>query len=475
MDVALYLKAVRSTLQRPKVFLKRTVMESRINSYNRLLIKSWLANMDLQYVLDAYSCVSYIVSYISKGQRGLSNLLRDACSEAQESDSDIRQQVRRIGNQFLSSVEIGAQEAVYLVLQMPLRRCTRDVIYVDTKMAHERTSLIKPYSQLKDLPSSSCDVEMDSALKRYKRRPKCLETLCYADFAAWYDLCPRKSKKPMLPVYQNEELPETEYEHDKDDDLNLCSSTPYENIVKFPCGTNMRKRQYEKILYTNITPLNQDPEEHFRQMVMLYTHWRDEEVDLLSGSSTYEESFHIKSSEISVNRMQYERCIIDDYLPMEDENDADCLTTVNSEAQFQDAVDSEEGGCKSAEFKCFDAGAGSNTTNAYDIGDDLGLRTRSVGEEILPYREIDNEQYLQQVRKLNCEQKQFFYHILSKVKKGLIPFYTFLSGGAGVGKSVVTRCIYQGLLKYLNHRKIQMHIKYYFVHQQVKQHITLVV
>lgn len=34
--------------------------------------------MDIQFNLDAYACASYIVSYISKGQRRMSNLLRHA-------------------------------------------------------------------------------------------------------------------------------------------------------------------------------------------------------------------------------------------------------------------------------------------------------------------------------------------------------------------------------------------------------------
>lgn len=78
--------------------------------------------MDIQFILDPYACVSYIVAYISKGQRGLSNILSEACKEAKQKDRDIRQQVRRIGNQFLRHVKIGAQEAAYLVLQMPLRK-----------------------------------------------------------------------------------------------------------------------------------------------------------------------------------------------------------------------------------------------------------------------------------------------------------------------------------------------------------------
>lgn len=80
-------------------------------------------------------------------------------------DSDIRQQVRRIGNQFLSHVEIGAQEAAYLVLQMPLRKSSREVVFIDTNELNNRTVLLKPYSSLKDMPESLTNVESDNALK----------------------------------------------------------------------------------------------------------------------------------------------------------------------------------------------------------------------------------------------------------------------------------------------------------------------
>lgn len=98
--------------------------------------------MDIQFILDPYACVSYIVSYISKGQRGLSNLLSEACKEVKQKDSDIRQQVKRIGNQCLSHVEIGAQEAAYLVLPMPLRKFSREVVFIDTNVLNNRTVLL---------------------------------------------------------------------------------------------------------------------------------------------------------------------------------------------------------------------------------------------------------------------------------------------------------------------------------------------
>lgn len=53
---------------------------------------------------------------------------------------------------------------------------------------------------------------------------------------------------------------------------------------------------------------------------------------------------------------------------------------------------------------------------------------------------------------LNQKQKEFFYHVYHWLKTQNDPLYVFLSGGAGVGKSVVLRVLYQALLKYYNHR-----------------------
>ena len=53
---------------------------------------------------------------------------------------------------------------------------------------------------------------------------------------------------------------------------------------------------------------------------------------------------------------------------------------------------------------------------------------------------------------LNKEQKEFFYHVLHAIKTSDEPFYFFLSGGAGVGKSHVTKSLYQAAIKYYNTR-----------------------
>ena len=70
-----YVLAIRSSLHSPTVFFKRTPNELRINNYNPACLSAWRANIDIQYVLDVYACAVYIVNYISKAQKGLSELL----------------------------------------------------------------------------------------------------------------------------------------------------------------------------------------------------------------------------------------------------------------------------------------------------------------------------------------------------------------------------------------------------------------
>ena len=62
----------------------------------------------------------------------MSNLLHSACQDAKKGNMDLRRQVQSIGHTFLTHVEISAQEAVYLVLQIPLYKSSRDVIFVNT-------------------------------------------------------------------------------------------------------------------------------------------------------------------------------------------------------------------------------------------------------------------------------------------------------------------------------------------------------
>ena len=458
MNLDTYITSIQSTLTTAKVFLQRSIGETRINNYNRTLLRCWEANMDIQYILDPYSCVSYIVSYISKGQRGLSNLLYEACKEARAIDSDIRQQVRRIGNQFLSHVEIGAQEAAYLVLQMPLRKASREVVFIDTNKADARTVLLKSYTDLKQLPENSTNVESDSVIKKYKRRPACMNKCCYADFVSWFDTVYKGHKEETVHELQCE-LPEQNYTHDLEDcvlhsesDQDESDRDTEENVYEFRDGTIMRKRKKQKVIRYHKVNINVDREEHYRQQLMLFTSWRNEDTDLLHKCPTYEESYAKMKGVIECTKSTYERltCELDE---IQGELDEGQLCTILPEVEHQESIDSNAGSTVSETFRCFDPGKGiaqdqGTGGHDYDIGQDLGIARKRLENDHLPLGEMQNDEYRAMVQGLNAKQKEFFYNVLHHAKTKDEPLYTFLTGGAGVGKSVLLRTLYQALLKY---------------------------
>ena len=122
--------------------------------------------MDIQYVLDVYACAMYIVSYISKAQKGMSELLRKAVQEA--------------------------QEAVYVVLQLFMRKASRSVVFINTSSPAERVELLKPLSEIENLSDDCEEIQSGGLLKRYIERPECMQNITLADWAAWYDSCDKK-------------------------------------------------------------------------------------------------------------------------------------------------------------------------------------------------------------------------------------------------------------------------------------------
>ena len=246
-----YILAIRFSLKRDTLLLKRAPSEVRINSYNCNLLKAWQANLDIQYILDPYTCAVYI-SYITKGQRGMSKLLQKACDEVSSGNKDLKSKIRHIGNKFLNAVEISAQEAVYLVLQMPLRKSSREFQFINTCHPEERAFLLKPMEQLQELPDSSFDIECDNTIKRYQRRPKQLEQLCLADFVAWYNckkcLSHEKRDSKANQTDRDDYLAENKFDNNVDDDICDDESEECCNAVQLRGGMRLVKRVKAKII-----------------------------------------------------------------------------------------------------------------------------------------------------------------------------------------------------------------------------------
>lgn len=117
----LYEQAHNMLSSKRSIILKRSPNEVWTNQYNRCLLKSWDANMDIQFVLDAFSCIVYIVSYISKSEREMGMLLKQTKLEAEEGNYDARQTMKKIGSAYLHHREVSAQEAVYRVCNLKMK------------------------------------------------------------------------------------------------------------------------------------------------------------------------------------------------------------------------------------------------------------------------------------------------------------------------------------------------------------------
>ena len=129
------------------------------------------------------------------------------CKKARKENPDIKKQVRHIGNVFSNSVEVGAQEAVYLALQIPLTKGTREVVYINTCASRERVFLLKPKAVLDELPAESTNIESDDIVKRYlKKNTRQLQRFCLADYVSKVDVVyPKGNKLPETIEYRNDD------------------------------------------------------------------------------------------------------------------------------------------------------------------------------------------------------------------------------------------------------------------------------
>ena len=106
--------------------------------------------------------------------------MRNGCNTC-----NTRQQLNKLGSVFLTNREVSAQEAVYRVLSIPLQRCSKSVVFINTDK-ESRDALLLPFSQLQKLNDDNEDVYCKNIIDRYSARPKHCEDMCLAQFAASY-------------------------------------------------------------------------------------------------------------------------------------------------------------------------------------------------------------------------------------------------------------------------------------------------
>ena len=430
-----YINAVRSSLNKPKIFYKRSCNEIRINPYMKNCLGAWKANHDIQFVLDAYACAHYISEYITKCTKGMSELMENALKEAREGHKDLKQQVRSMGNVFLNATEISAQEAVYLALQMPLFKKSREVIFVNTSEPSKRVKLVKPDKMLRQLDAESTEIYFATQIEKYASRPDKLKGLCMADFYATVNVQHVKKQSHKDPFEDNDDdnlIVEDETVNSNNvenvDNESVKENTTYDFTVD---GIRYTSRRRPRILRYVKYNKKIDPDNYYREQILLFYPWTGDENDIKGDCESYNQRYSELKKSITENCAKYEKVDIREVT----EIDHDSINSMMDElaaSLCQQNGDQEDGGLFQSKDHAFYDPPRPDFQSKVCIGQDLGIASSKTDHLVSDYMSTD--EYLKLTRSLNNEQREFILDIVKYVKDwepGDKAYLAFLTGGAG--------------------------------------------
>ena len=426
-----YELAVRSSLSDTRIFLKRKPCECRVNQYMRSLINFYDANHDIQFCINSYSVVIYIVNYIQKCDRGVSLGLRKVIEECKRDKISLKDQINKIGKVFVKSSEISVQEAIYMLLGLHMTGFSREREVIVTRDKKERTRILKNHTRLSLLDDDSEDIFCDDIYERYRKRPQSMEKWCFADFS---------TKINRIPIRYN---PKTG---------DMCKSR--NTIIGIDDDFKYSLRNSQKILRYFCPPKNEDEEEYYRIILLLYFPWRFEN-QIIGDSDTYHNKF--------IRLTEEERQEIIDIAKTYNQENIHHLTALLIDMNEVDNDESDLAPCTQHEDNNTAALESENITNPNffkpgrcmntgDENDDFqhcdtaNERPASIVEDLWPISDV-----LSGMNSLNEGQRNFVDHVLNEIIiNKASPLRIFCSGAGGCGKSVVLKLLHQTVSRYFS-------------------------
>ena len=475
-------KCLATVAQRRTPYLKRRVKDQWINNYNPHLIRCWNGNMDIQYVLDPYAVAMYIVSYITKSEREMGDLLKNAQREASEGNVDAIQQLRKLGSVYLQNREISVMGAIYLICSMPLRNSTRNVIFLQTSSDGQKISL--PLKQLQANAGKSEQVWMPTQIEKYLGRPHSAKynSMCMARFfSSHYQVSNAAGNTCSSDADDDSDETENDELHCETDTEQGIDSSIQEDeeqavsVSSHRHNTNKQRQKSKAIELTNSSvkmkerstgkpaviryphvSVKKDKERYHMNMLRLYLPHRTENIKP-SNYPTYE-NYHLTGHTIINGRKVQVKQVVEenmaDFEPKTDELDEawealrdavdlqDAWAAINPQGEQQrlddmiDQVRLDESDDDFSEIKIPEL----QQQNRSCHKDAPRCAIESCNPQITP------DQAQSMMRKLNEKQRQLFNYVSkwcdNKARNLTVPpFHIFLTGGAGTGKSHVINCI----------------------------------
>ncbi|CAF3351607.1 unnamed protein product [Rotaria socialis] len=399
-----YIKMIRSEFKKAKAFLKRAPNEIRINAYNSMIMLLHRANMNIQFILDPYSCLMYCADYINKFENGMSKLLREALDD-----------------------EISAQEAVYHILRIPLSISSRSTVFINTNRPENRISMLKSDEIFQKLEPDSNDVFVEGLIDMYTNRPDEMKNVCLADFASLYNVSKKKADNAQI----------TENSDGEDVIDNAIDEKTIALKMKNGKGW-IKNRKKKKTIRCRNFKLHQDPENYYREQLVLFLLWSNEEENLININ--HEETFELyknliqqkKSEYVHREANQFEQAF-EDHTKRENENDID-----DKNIEYDEDKN---------EFLIYEIGNNEGDIFVVEMG--INTRTEKIEHFNVP-KIIPDTEYQRMMRGLNYSQRKYTLNVMNLIKNGDKESFYFINGGAGVGKSTLIKAVYQSILRFYN-------------------------
>ncbi|KAG2192542.1 hypothetical protein INT47_011655 [Mucor saturninus] len=304
-------------------------------------------------------------------------------------------------SKFYNLNEVSAQEASYNLLQLKMVETSAKTIYIPTGPESSRSSMLKPKAQLEQLPENSTDRMTTHSLMK-------ISIL---------------SKVPTMSTV-------TGYK--------LKNDTGY-----------VKKRGRPKIIKYFRNNIEKDPDSYFYSVIMLYFPWYDQKNDLddVNCKLLFEEH----SEQIYENMSEFSKIpdqTVLNYMEQADmrQEGGECL----NEEELEEPVDENN----MNDFSMYTMPDETDINLQTRSGTDTQSRERSSAsstpssEGFARPDKLDNTSLLSL---LNCEQRNCFNHIINHVRHEdckLTPVHLFITGGAGTGKSLLIRALYQSLIRF---------------------------
>ena len=206
----------------------------------------------------------------------------------------------------------------------------------------------------------------------------------------------RKATKASRDGYLKENSPSVTSESQNNDDDEEHINRGEEKQIDM--NQEYRKRSVPRILRTCRFNKEKEEEKHYRELLMRYTAWRQEEVDLIGTATSYKNRYFEIKDIVEGVRCQYE--------PLADELD-EAVHDIEGENGLQNAWEKIAPLTKNQVAIDEDLHTDESVAEPYDIGQDLGLPSQVIPDNFQAITMVPDEVYRRQMRTLDKKQCEF--------------------------------------------------------------------